>query len=602
MLLAMAMLVAACTGQSAGGPSARPSSPSPATRGPSSSGPPAATDLHGLIAYSAQGGDIWVMNADGSNRRRVTHAGGHDFDPSLSPDGKRIVFRTSRGHYQRDPTGTGLEGIFVVDVDGSNEHEIQPPNGGLFPDWSPDGKRIALSTLRADQTETIVTMDPDGTHVHDTGVSGGECSEWSPDGTKIAYCHHPSAGLFDVWVMNTDGSHRRQLTDAIGNDYPGAWSPDGKRIAFGSQREGSFDVFVMNADGSHQTRLSTGPDHESPEAWLPDGRIVYSSFHGDEPLPTWYVMDADGTNVRSLPQLAGAGDPIDWLSPPALHGRLAFASDREDNVDVYVLDLPGGRLHRLTRSPGVDMSPTWSPDGTHIAFRSDRAGNDEVFVMNIDGTNQRNLTRNPASDYSPAWSPDGKRIAFATARDDPTGNDVWLMNTDGSHPRPLVEQGGIDEYPVWSPDGSRVAFGCTLGKILASRVGDFEICVVNADGTGLNRITDALGISAAGGWSPDGKRIVFASNRDQDPGGVTPCGDIYVMNADGSHVVKITDGPPSDCDASWTPDGRHIVFSSDRADPGGNSDLYVMNADGSDITRLTTLDANEQEPQILPSS
>jgi Tol biopolymer transport system component len=556
-----------------------------------------------LIAYSTEAGDIWVMNADGSDRRQVTHAGGHDFDPSLSPDGTRIVFRTSRGTYERDSTGTGLEGIFVVDVDGSNEHEIQPPRGGLFPDWSPDGKRIALSTVRPDQTETIVTMNPDGTHVHDTGLPGGECSEWSPDSSKIAYCQHPSGGgLFDVWVMDVDGGHRHQLTDAIGNDYPGPWSPDGKRIAFESQREGNFDVFVMNADGTGQTRLTSSPDHESPVAWLSDGRIVYSSFQGEEPLPNWYLMDPDGTNVRSLPQLAGAGSPIDWLSPPVLHGRVVFASDRGGNVDVYALDLPADRLHRLTRSPATDMSPTWSPDGKRIAFRSDRAGNDEVFVMNADGTRQRNLTRNPASDYSPAWSPDGTLIAFATTREDPTGNDVWVMNADGSHPRPLVEQGGIDEYPVWSPDGSRVAFGCTMGQILASRVGDFEICVVNADGTGLHRITDAPGISAAGGWSADGSQIVFSSNRDQDRGGVTPCGDIYLVNADGSHLERITNGPAQDCSPSWSRDGEHILFSSDRAHLGGNGDLYVMNADGSDITRLTTRDASEQDPQFLPTS
>jgi Tol biopolymer transport system component len=115
--------------------------------------------------------------------------------------------------------------------------------------------------------------------------------------------------------MDADGRHRRRLTDATGNDYPGAWSPDGTRIAFGSEREGDFDVFVVNADGSGLTRLTGGPDGESPQAWLPDGRIVYSSYRGEEPLATWYVMDPDGTNVRSLPQLAGAGAPIDWLTP-----------------------------------------------------------------------------------------------------------------------------------------------------------------------------------------------------------------------------------------------------------------------------------------------
>jgi Tol biopolymer transport system component len=133
--------------------------------------PPPARDLRGLIADSTQAGDIWVMGADGSNRRQVTKTRGPavDFDPSLSPDGRRLVFRTSRGRYAPDPNGTGVQGIFVVDLDGSHERQIQSPRGGLFPDWSPDGRRIALSTLRANGTETIVTTDPDGTHVQDTG-------------------------------------------------------------------------------------------------------------------------------------------------------------------------------------------------------------------------------------------------------------------------------------------------------------------------------------------------------------------------------------------------------------------------------------------------
>jgi Tol biopolymer transport system component len=235
-----------------------------------------------------------------------------------------------------------------------------------------------------------------------------------------------------------------------------------------------------------------------------------------------------------------------------------------------------------------------------VAFASDRHGNDEVYVMNADGSRQGNLTRDPASDYSPAWSPDGRRIAFATGRADPSGNDLWLMAADGSDPRPLVHQRGIDEYPVWSPDGSRLAFGCTLGRILPSGVGDFEVCVVNADGSGLRRITDAPGISAAGGWTPDGRRIVFTSSRDQDPAGVSSCGHLYLVNSDGSHLTRLTNAPARDCGPRFTPDGRHIQFSSDRADPGGDSDLYAMNSDGSAVTRLTDANSEEQEAAFTP--
>jgi TolB protein len=171
-------------------------------------GPAACLDW---VVGGSRGSD---MDADGSNRRQVTRTRdpAFDFDPSLSPDGRRVVFRTSRGRYAPDLMGTGVQGIFVIDLQGSHERQIQPPRGGLFPDWSPDGRRIAFSTLRADGTETIVTTDPDGTHAQDTGVVGGECAEWSPDGSRLAYCHHPGDGDFDVFVMNADGSGQHQLT------------------------------------------------------------------------------------------------------------------------------------------------------------------------------------------------------------------------------------------------------------------------------------------------------------------------------------------------------------------------------------------------------
>lgn len=262
------------------------------------------------------------MNASGTGRRRITRSGGgFDFDPDFSPDGKRIVFRTSRGHYARDRYGIGLEGIFVVNVRTRREREIQPRTGGLFPAWSPDGGLIAFSGLVADgrPVDTVQVMTPAGRDVRDLGAMG-ECATWSPDGSRLAYCSHPGDGNWAVWAMNRDGSDRRQLTYPVltppagaNGDAPADWSPDGRRILYSAVVQGDRELFVMNADGSEKRRVTHWQGGDSPQVWLADGRIVFGHYRGNEPLPRWYLIRADGTRLRSLPKLYGAGDPFDWL-------------------------------------------------------------------------------------------------------------------------------------------------------------------------------------------------------------------------------------------------------------------------------------------------
>jgi Tol biopolymer transport system component len=210
-LIALAAVVAAsCGGAATHSPSAADSRVAP-------SAPPVASRAayKGRIAFDYRRA-IWVMKADGSGRRQLTRPGaGNDFDPSWSPDGKRIVFRTSRGRYKRDPGGIGAEGIFVIDVATRKERQIQPPQGGLFPAWSPDGKTIAFSGTGGNPNEDgILVMNPDGTNVRDLGLptGGNECATWSPDSSKLAFCHHGGDGNWAVWTVNADGSDPRQLT------------------------------------------------------------------------------------------------------------------------------------------------------------------------------------------------------------------------------------------------------------------------------------------------------------------------------------------------------------------------------------------------------
>jgi Tol biopolymer transport system component len=258
--------------------------------------------------------------------------------------------------------------------------------------------------------------------------------------------------------------------------------------------------------------------------------------------------------------------------------RIAFASDRGGNADVYAMDPDGLNQVQLTESPATDTGPEWSRDGRRIAFESQRDGNSEIYVMNADGGDERRITQHQAIDRNPTWSPDG-RIAFESWRD---GNrELYVMNADGTNVRRLTDERAEDLDPTWAPDGSSIAFAST-------RDGNYELYVMNADGGNVRRLTDNGADDFGPSWSPDGRTIAFHSRRSS----FGTNSDIYVVAAGGGEPVQLTDDAFDDYNPAWSPDGAEIVFQSTRANHP-RMDIYVMHADGSEETRLTTGPGNE---------
>ncbi len=222
--------------------------------------------------------------------------------------------------------------------------------------------------------------------------------------------------------------------------------------------------------------------------------------------------------------------------------------------------------------------PAWSPAGGKIAFVSVGGGNPEIYVMNADGSDAAKLPGTVNGDVYPAWSPDGGKIAFSSNRG--TGTLVlFMMNVDGTGLVRLTDHRcGDDIMPAWSPDGTRIAF--VSDRSDQNSCGGWDIYVMNADGSNVQRLTTYQGqgngaISPT--WSPDGAKIAFMSDRDGNP-------QLYVMNGDGTAQNRLTNNTADDRDPSWSADGTELAFSSTR---DGDYAIYVMNADGSAQRRIS---------------
>jgi TolB protein len=301
--------------------------------------------------------------------------------------------------------------------------------------------------------------------------------------------------------------------------------------------------------------------------------------------------------VAAIPGSASAmrgylGGPI-W-SPDGT--QIAFAGD-SPRYGAYVMRADGGSLHRiLTNTSTLDLA--WSPDGRRFVFAAyPKNEGAQIWTVGVDGRGPVNLTKKASkhrqgNDYAPVWSPDGRRVAFERF------SDIATMSSAGGGFVRLTHDRVSDGAPVWSPDGRQIAFLSMRGGCCPNP-GDgasFDLYVMNADGTGLRRLTHDAQISNRPVWAPDSSALAYSAPAS---GGGS---DIFVVNAATASVLDLTRTPTNESEPAWSPDGTQIAYNGEAYEYGSYNGIYVMNADGGGQRRLTEIGENADSlPSWSPS-
>ncbi|MGH9141202.1 MAG: hypothetical protein ACRD2I_08685, partial [Vicinamibacterales bacterium] len=392
--------------------------------------------------------------------RQLTTQAGVEQYPSLSPDGKWVVYEGNQ---------TGNADIYLQSVGGQNAINLtkDSPDDDTQPAFSPDGESIAFRSSR--QGGGIFVMGRTGESVRRLADRGYNPA-WSPDGTKIVYATDVAAILgrgvsseLRTVTVATGDTQRLFQGDAV---QP-SWSPHGLRIAYWrvfGERLGQRDILTIPAAGGTPVPVTSDPAVDWSPVWSPDGRFLFFCSDRGGTMNLWRVPIDERTG-------ATLGPPEPLSAPAAYASHISLSADGRSAA--FTASSSAKTIQAASFEPGTGSirgeattvvggsrpvsGPSPSPDGRWIAFFS-LAPQLDIFVTRADGSGLRQLTNDKANDRNPTWSPDGNTIRFMSNRSGK--NQVWSMNVDGSGARPLTAlPGGAGTFGVATADGSKFVIG-----------------------------------------------------------------------------------------------------------------------------------------------
>jgi Tol biopolymer transport system component/predicted Ser/Thr protein kinase len=513
-------------------------------------------------------GPLFVVPTAGGDAVPLVESEAGDVSPRWSPDSRWIGYVSNH---------EGRNGIFLVPPLGGRvrrladtnipvlDVELQIRALGRNP-WSPDGGRLLFSRRAPDGSAAIWEIELDSRReaqltrpepgVTDLGAS------WSFDGRRIVFTRDAY-----VWLLVPGGDPQPLLGDEPVEGWQPTWMPDGDRIVFVSNRSGNDDLWEIDTVSGSLRQITSGPGSEGSPAVARDGRIAFATWSHQQDL---YVVSLEEQTHERLTSHTGWNQDA-RISPDG--GRIAYESDRTGDFEIWVIDRATSSEMRLTSDPAPDTGPEWSPDGKQVAFASDRDGEPGFWVINADGSGgRRRLTRQavPGGSGNLRWSPDGAAIGFLGSSEQ--GPALYQVDLTTGEVTPRIY--GVETFD-WYLDGERVIYtpitrdsdGRMEMRVANLRTGNEDV-LLEEPHTELTVSRDGAAVAycrAANHWA---MQLYYLKLRSPSPASAdglpTPEGKpVQLTGGDGKYHVH---------NGGWSPDGKQIVYTRD-TDAG---DIYVI--------------------------
>ena len=464
------------------------------------------------VAFSYMG-DIWIVAAEGGRARQLTNHAAYEREPLWSPDGASLAFTSNRN---------GSNDVFIVPAAGGVPLQLTWHSGDdLATDFTPDGKSVVFRSGRASSGSLYKVPVGGGTEtpVLETYWNYAAYGRISPDGKSVLFSWgsensywwrrgYRGANAAKIWATDLTSGTPRKIVDDAANAFWPDWRPDGAGIVFVSDRSGTYNIWTAGADGTAQRQVTR----------FDKGDVRWMSVAAKAPVAVferdfgiWAANLANGAAHRLAIEAPAETKDNQFLyvdNAPVSEFRVSPDGKKIAAVvrgEVFIVSTEGGYARNITESPWREGSVDWDKDGRTVFFVSDSGGNPDIYALPaVGGEKPRRLTDTPEDELGLQVSPDGQWLAYYRGH-----RELRLIRPDGKDDRLLVAMdfGGrfADDF-VWSPDGKYLA-------VVASRNGQADVFAVEAATGKAVVMTNTAYDEGSPFWTPDGKALLFSSNR-----------------------------------------------------------------------------------------